>query len=500
MFGYNATVDKQRRQSPATRTNHERNILNATKRKKIQATAQEQVRNHSLVAWMVRKHLDYVSKFHFSFRVAKSTDDSAGTSVDTIVNRIFRWHGAPQNLDYGRRFGRDELFRLFELEKVVSGDAGLIKLSNILKLQAVESDLIAKGTVPPGGEITMPKGVTSEGLIMGDNDAWVEQFAICNRGPAGKTIVFDHMEPAENVIFDGYWTRLSSQNRGVSPLSTAINTVQDIYEGLEYNQVKSKMHALFGVAVFRQPEASGELGGGAGATKETAGTGDSASDANLDLNLGEVGFLDFDVADKIQLLESATPSAEFVNGSYLFIQIAMLALDFPITTFDSRRSSFSGRIADLNEYEVSADAKRTKNRYVRQNYSDWVLDTIWNDSATPWPLRKLATANGMSLRDVQEAAEWIPSGSPWLDKYKQILGDQLAIEIGEDNIIDATRRRGGNFYGNIDKQKQAMEYAREQGVAIMVGTSRQQTVDEAIQRAVAAGIQNERESESEDDE
>jgi len=32
---------------------------------------------------------------------------------------------------------------------------------------------------------------------------------------------------------------------------------------------------------------------------------------------------------------------EFVEGSYLFVQIAMLALDIPVTCFDSRRSSFS---------------------------------------------------------------------------------------------------------------------------------------------------------------
>jgi len=491
MFGYNATQDKQRRQSPATRTMREGKVLTPTKRKKLQATAQDQMRNHSFVAWLVRKHLDYVSKFHFSFRVAVNSDDTNGTAVDTLVNRIFRWHGAPQNLDYGRRFGRDELFRLFELEKVVSGDAALVKLTDILKLQAVESDLIAKGSVAQGD--TKPAeydDITDEGLIMAPDGAWVEQFAVCNRGDSGKDIVYDHMEPAANVIFDGYWTRLSSQNRGVSPLSTAINTVQDIHEGIEYNQVKAKMHALFGVAIFREAEETGELGGGAGATKETASASDTATDSNLDLNLGEVGFLDFDAADKIQLLESSTPSSEFVEGSYLFLQIAMLALDFPITVLDSRRSSFSGRIADLNEYEVSADAKRTKNRYVRQSYSDWVLDTIWNDPDTPWPLRRVAERNGMSLRDVQEASQWIPSGSPWLDKYKQIQGDQLAIEIGEDNIIDATRRRGGNFYQNIDKQAQAMQYAREKGVAIMVGSNRQQTVDEAIGRAVAKSIEN----------
>ena len=77
-------------------------MLTPTKRSKLLATTQDQLRNHSLVAWMVRKHLDYVSKFHLSFRTDKP-------DVDALVNRIFKWHGRPGNLDFGGRFGRDKL-------------------------------------------------------------------------------------------------------------------------------------------------------------------------------------------------------------------------------------------------------------------------------------------------------------------------------------------------------------------------------------------------------
>jgi len=451
LFGYNAVEDKGRRQAPQTSVRHEEEILTKYKRRKLQATAQEQVRNHSLVAWMVRKHLDYVSKFHFSFRTGKP-------DLDTLVNRIFRWHGAPGHLDFMNRFGRDELFRLFEMEKVLCGDAAFLKLQD-LKLQAVESDLIAKG-------IDSPDGVNDSGLVV-DRYGRTESFSICNRGSQGTDRVFDHLEPASNVIFDGYWTRLSSQFRGVSPLSTALNTVQDIHESFEYNQVKSKMHALFGVAVMRGPQtADGTLGGAGGATKETESATATAAQTELDMKFDSVNFLDLNSEDKVQILESATPSSQFVEGSYLFIQIAMLALDIPVTCFDSRRASFSARIADLNEYEVSTDSKRTKNRYVRQAYSDWVLETIWNDSASPWGLQPIARAHKMNLRDVQEYVEWIPSGSPWLDKYSQIQGDQLAIDVGLDNAIDAARRRGGDVFANIDKQSEVLAYAKAKGVTL----------------------------------
>jgi capsid protein len=188
--------------------------------------------------------------------------------------------------------------------------------------------------------------------------------------------------------------------------------------------------------------------------------------------------LDLSPGDDVKVIESGTPSAEFVEGSYLFIQIAMLALDIPVTSFDSRRSSFSARIADLNEYEVSTDSKRTKNRYVRQEYSDWVLASIWNDAASPWGLRQIAGGAGMSLRDVQEGVEWVASGSPWLDKYRQMQGDQLGIDIGLDNAIDACRRRGSNVFENLDKQAQVIAYAKAKGVPLMSGSSGQRTVQE----------------------
>ena len=508
-FGYNATEDKGRRQAPKTRVYHESEVLTATKRLKLQSTAQEQIRNHSLVAWMVRKHLDYVSKFHISFRTGKQP-------VDDLVNRIFKWHGAPRNLDYGLRFGRDEMFRLFELEKVLCGDAALLKLKT-MQLQAIESDLIAKGN-------GAPESVNTSGLVM--SNGRVQSYCICNRGENGNSATFDHLEPAENVIFDAYWTRFSSQFRGVSPLSTAINMIQDIHEGFDFNLIKGKMHALFGVALIRAATESTSNYSGAGgagnasawvaqvytwtagdyctysnnlyycntshsttsasvfATDLAAGKWTVDSDkSGLDLDPRTINMLDLAPGDDVKMIESGTPSTEFVAGSYLFIQIAMLALDIPVTSFDSRRSSFNARIADLNEYEVSSDAKRTKNRYVRQDYSDWVVRSIWNDSNSPWGLKKIATVAGMSMRDVQEAVEWIPSGSPWLDKHKQMQGDQLGIDIGLDNAIDACRRRGGNVFENIDKQSQVIAYAKEKGVPLIMGKSGDRTIGEIVKDA-----------------
>lgn len=473
-FSYNAVEDKGRRQAPRTKVRHESVELNKYKREKLQATAIDQARNHSLVAWMVRKHLDYVSSFHFSFRTANPEADPINdpkAKLDTLVNRIFKWHGAPNNIDFLGRFGRDEMFRLFELEKILCGDAGLVKLPDI-KLQALESDLIYKGSIDQRSKVTQEQyqAINNDGIIV-DDFGRITDFSVCFRDIAMSGRVIHHVEPRENVIFDGYWSRFSSQWRGVSPLASAINTVADVYEGLEYNIVKAKMMALFAIAIIRKSE-TGEMGAGSGVSTEQPNADGQSTPPTTEektLNPTMINILDMEAGEDVKAIESNTPSTQFIDAMYLYIQIAMLALDIPVTCFDSRRSSFSARIADLNEYEVACVAKRTKNRYVRQEYSNWVLETIWNDQKTPWPLRQLAADAGMSLRDIQEYVEWIAAGSPWLDKYKQVQGDQLAIGMGIDNPVDAARRRGSDVFKNIDKTAQVLAYAKSKNVPVLIG-------------------------------
>lgn len=451
-FGYDGVTDKGRRRKPGTRPKHEDAILTKSKRLKMLATTQDQLRNHALVAWMVRKHLDYVSRFKLQFKTGND-------ALDAAVNSLFRWHARPNNFDISGRLGREEMFRLFELEKVAAGDAGLLKVDGNF-LQAIESDLIAK---PKSGWSTDEQKDKVQKLkdsgIIKDVNGRASEYCICNRGDRGTDLVFDQFADAGRMIFDAYWSRFASQDRGVSPLSTAINTIQDLGEAFEYNLVKAKMHALFGMAILRKTDGESEMGAASGATGETAAATEADDDSHLTLDPLSINILDMEPGDDVKTIESGTPSEEFVNGSYLFIQIAMLALDIPITCFDSRRSSFSGRIADLNEYEVSVDWKRTKSRYVRQEYSDWLIDQFW-DSETR-EIAKLAKAAGLSIEQVQERVEWIPAGAPWLDKFKQVKGDEKAIELRLDNAIDAARSRGGDVFKNIEKQIAVEVYERD---------------------------------------
>jgi capsid protein len=499
---YDATKTTPRRRPPSSKVTAEHVILPDSKRKKMLGTVQDQVRNASVAAWMIRRHLDYVARFKFQFRTGNE-------QLDRLVNRLFDWHAQPRNFDVASRFGREEGFRMFEMECITAGDAAMVKLAD-LHLQAIESDMIAFPKVGKWNNKTKQydridrdladKVDADTGVVLDQRyPGRVLQYCICNRGKDGKQTSYDHLESAANVIFDGYFTRYSSQVRGVSPLSTAINTIQDIYEGIDYALAKAKVHQLFGLALMRDysgaaddQEEVNQFGMAAGQNPGTDEAMESASETEAgtkqiatsmqEVKPGQMMMVDMDLKGRIDTIESKTPSTEFQNFEALAIRLALLALDIPYTAFDSRASNFAGLIADNNMYENACRHKREKNKWRRIDYGEWLLERAWN-GATEFPLRQVANAAGITrLRDLQDEAEWVPSGMPWLQKLQEIQGDIKAISIGADNPISVCKRRGQDFFENIDKTAQAYEYAASKGVPLMIGEPGQATVAEEVEK------------------
>ena len=500
-LSYDAAKPTTRRKHTTRRIKAEQVVLPAVKRDKVIATAQDQVRNTSLVAWMVRRHLDYVSRFKVQFR-------HENEGLTKLVNRIFRWHAAPANFDISGRLGREEMFRLFELEKVIAGDAAIIKLENGF-LQAVESDLIAYPKQGSYDRATKrhanipPEVVTNvereTGLVMDTQyPGRISQFCICNRLPNGEAVSYDHLEDAVNVIFDAYYTRFSSQVRGVSPLTTALNSVIDVGESVDYTLAKVKMHALMGMAIMRDadsgltddsPAALPGFDDDDGCGGEGGGDGnDGVQQAYNEEVLAAMGTpafapgslttLDLEPGEKAELLESKTPSAEFRDFTQLVIRLVLLALDIPYSAYDSSASTFAGLIADQNMYEVSCKWKREKNLWKRQEYSNWLLRRIWNDPEDEWNLKQVAQGAGVrSIRELCEMVEWVATGFPWLQKQQEVNGDSLAIGLGLDNPVDAARRRGVDVFKNLDKTAEVYKYAQKLGVPLVIGQPGQQVVD-----------------------
>jgi len=445
MFSYHAVVDKKKRSAPLTTTRSEDKETNTTERRTLVATARDLPRNFAVAAWMLRKHLDYVSRFSFQ---AKTGNDILDAQIEALMAR---WSRA-RNCDAAGRHSLSRMIRLAECCRVLDGDVALVKLGDG-RLQAIEGDRIAKPTVGDGAPGWDEEKVTAGVELNGTGAA--TRYCICKRSTMSQgntSLAFDRWVSAADVIFHGYFTRFD-QVRGVSPLSTAINTLQDLYEGFDYNLIKTKMHAMFGLAILRQ----GGLTDGfdyAG-TSTTNAEGNTVTRYDYDLRPGLK--LELDPGDTIETIESKTPAAEFVAFCELMLKVALLALDIPYTFFDSRESSYSGARQDMLQYDEAAEVKRADNQEILNAITDWKL-AAWVDS------NELALPPGMPLTDVRY--EWQPAGLPWIDPLKEVEADIAAINAGLLSRTRACKARGYDFDDILAELAAEQAEAIEQGVSL----------------------------------
>jgi len=461
MLEYQAIQDKGRRQAPKTATQNENIVLPPSKRKKLVATARDQMRNIALVAWMVRRHVDWVSEFFP--HITLPMESEAKKRLEVLLKRDAK----KKNFDALRRHSRDEAMRIFEIHKVLGGDCGFLKTSE--GMQGIEGDRIAW----PDNAKDMPDGLTKDDAPMGivyDSTGAYKEYILCKRNL--RKLEFERLVPYEDMIWDGYSWRFDNGGRGVSPLSSALNTVQDLVESTEYALLKVKTHALIGLAITRDIQSTEE--GDGFPTQEVATNdididGNTQADNSYDFDFsGGAAILDMDPGDKVDTVESKTPSADTQKFWDLCIRIALLSLDIPYSFYDGAKVNFSSRIADRKEYLRSARSKQKKNSAVLTEYSDWKIED-WAQSDDI--LKQAMQAEGIDVMELQESVMWLPTATDWLDQLKQVQGAAAAVALGVDTISRiALERTGIPIDTIIEENSRVMKLAKDKGVPIVIGS------------------------------
>jgi len=293
LFGYDVITDVKKRKQSSGVIKSEDDELKPHNRRKIISSSQDQIRNFSIAGWMIRKHLDYVSRFYFQ---AQTENDDLNEYMEELFND---WSRAI-NCDIARRHNLRGLMRLFESHKIIDGDAGLIKINNG-KLQGLEGSRIAKPTT--GIPISYQKSITAQGLILNRWGA-VEKYVINKRNSSG-SLEYDRLVDYNNMFFDGYFGRFD-QTRGISPFVTALASLQDCREAIEYQLIKAKMHAMFGVAITT--EVVSDIGNGFHYSDGMAGGEPDEDTEDYEFSLKPGLKLNLKPGDKIDTIESKTPS------------------------------------------------------------------------------------------------------------------------------------------------------------------------------------------------
>jgi len=450
MFGYDAVQDKGRRQASTGIIKSEDETLNKADRKKIVSGSFDQVRNFAIAGWMVRKHLDYVSRFYF--RGATKNE-----SLNEYMEYLFgRWSRKDQ-CDVAGRNSLNCMMRLFESHKILDGDCGLLKIKGG-KLQGIEGSRIATPTI--GTAPKSYKNLNKHGLMLNKYGA-VDKYCICRRETG--SLRYERMIEASDMLFDGYFFRFD-QSRGVSPFVAAINSLQDCKEAMVYQLVKAKFHAMLGVAIMSDAGASGGDGFGY-ADKNTGGDVDAdTTDYEFELKAGLK--LGLKPGHKIDTIESKTPSQEFQDFMQVTIAVALKALDIPTTFWDSKESSYSAMKQDRAEYELSAKAKREKNVDVLTQIAEWKL--------REWYRQGLFNGYGVTSFE-QLMFEFQPEGIPWIDEMDEVQAAMYRIATGLSSRTIECKKHNMDFRNIVDQLASEEELATEKGATLAIGQPGQVT-------------------------
>lgn len=437
-FGYDAIESKGRRKAATGIVRSEDAELQPIQRRKLVQSTRDINRNYAVAAWAIRKHLDYVSKFNIQF---KTGDKSLDFRLENLMST---WSRA-ENCDIAGRHHLRRFVRLLEARRTIDGDVLLLRLANG-QLQAIEGDRVRTPVGGMPGEMKLPLSQMRHGVVT-DQFGRPTGYSVCKRTtgsdyyPGGGGFVFERIVSARHSHLHAYFDRFD-QTRGISPLASALNTLRDTYEGMEYALAKMKVAQLFGLKITRESD---------DAIGEVSEQDDDESQYKVDFGKGPI-FLDMDPGDDASFLENKTPSTEFQEFIQTSISVSLKSLDIPFSFFDESYTNYSGARQALLQYEESARDKREDVRAML----DWI---------TAWRIRLwMQDGELQGVDPLQLRWEWIPTGLPWIDPLKEMNADVQGIEAGLTSRTRALRQRGEDFFEVADELAAEKKYLEDLGL------------------------------------
>jgi len=249
-----------------------------------------------------------------------------------------------------------------------------------------------------------------------------------------------------------------NQIRGISPMSSVLETVQALGQYFNYELTKARIASAFVGAIETQ-----SVGGFKFAT-----TGDVADDTDADDN--DLGYLEGGTIARLKPGEKMSFGSPSVTSTAfepfvvtmlrsvavgLNVSYELLARDFTKTNFSSARQS---ALEDRKHWEP------------RQNRIGQKLGApVWR-----WFIESLVIENRVTgigvLPSEAFAVWWKTPGWAWVDPVKEVAADKEAVRAGFDSPQNITAKRGKDLRTIIGEIAEAQAMAEKAGVTLDVLT------------------------------
>ena len=440
-FRYEAVESSPTRRTIYVSTKSEDQELSPQKRKALVSESRDQQRNFTLAGFALRKHLQFVSYYRFSAETPNREFNRA------LERRLDVWKRR-ENCDGARRSAFDELLTLVESHRAVDGDVGILRRSDG-RIQIVEGDRIKN---PPDADVE--KWVNGVEL---DRYGVAKRYAIWSRDRNG-TLVYERNVSADVFDLIAYRTR-RDQIRGVSLFAPAVKMISYLYDGLDYALAKLKLEQMMGIVT--KLDDGGNLVGVSGTDPNVVG---GALREKFGRDLLHIALK---TGEEAAFMESNNPSQNFQSFTDLVSRLIFASLDLPYSFFDGSKTNFFGSKGEFEQYLDTVEKKQaptiaTLNEWI----FDWLLPNWIAEGSIQLP-------SGWTVDKVREDCGWKGSGLPYWRLFEYVKQTQTAINGGLVDPYALADSFGESFTRNIEKLKQAREYAKENGVFLPYGEPQQ---------------------------
>lgn len=434
-FKYDATQSSNNRRSPIRVVKSEDRQLNATDRRVLVATTRDLRRNMTALRWVVDKHLDFVVKHTLH---CKTGDAGLDREIEDYVAE----RSKASNFDVTGRHPLHRYLRMIEAARVIDGDVFTIKLRNGT-VQAIEGDRVRNLDGYGVMESGMPTETFTENWHHGirvDQAGRPIVYAVHKRRETG--FEFERNVSAKRVIPLGYYDRFD-QYRGISPLASAINSFQDLYESFGYSLAKGKVSQMFALAISRD---------------DTDGLGSDKTECTIDFSDGPQ-VLDLGMDEEAKFLSVNAPEADTAAFWDNMISLCLKALSIPYSFYREDFTNFYGSRSAMQLYLRSVESKRA-------DIVDWLNGWLL------WQLRRGLVVGDIRIPESLDLDrlpwKWIPAGVEYFNPVQEATADLMMVNAGLATRSEIRMdRKGDDWRDVVEKLAQEQEIMDQAGIRIV---------------------------------